>query len=118
MLCSCSQFAAYLSGWISFLNPAVIRMVDQVKARPESQSLYVLNGGTPIFEEQTPVWVWDGYWWPAYVVVPALDLGSDLMLVRFGNGVTAPVKASDVRHCDSESTHINQLGHAYLLRIA
>jgi hypothetical protein len=35
------------------------------------------------------------------------------MLVRFENGVTAPVKASDVRHRDSESTHINQLGHAY-----
>jgi hypothetical protein len=93
----------------SFLNPAVIPMVDQAKAASEAQSLSALNGGTPTFEEQTPVWVWDGYWWPAYVVVPALDLGSDLMLVRFENGVTAPVKASDVRHRDSESTHINQL---------
>ncbi len=61
-----------------------------------------------MLKEQTPVWVWDGYWWPAYVVLPALDLQSDMMLVRFENGVTAPVKASDVRHRDSASEHINQ----------
>jgi hypothetical protein len=35
-------------------------------------------------------------------------------MVRFENGVTAPVKASGVRHCDSESKQINQrhFGHA------
>jgi len=50
-----------------------------------------------MLKEHTPVWVWDGYWWPASVVLPALDLDSDLMLVRFENGVTAPVKAAGVR---------------------
>jgi hypothetical protein len=66
-----------------------------------------------MLKEQTPVWVWDGYWWPAHVVLPVLDLESDMMLVRFENGVTAPVKASGVRYRDSASKHINQrhLGH-------
>ena len=60
-----------------------------------------------MLQAQTPVWVWDGYWWPALVVLPALDRDHDLMLVRFDNGVTAPVKASSVRHRDSASKHIN-----------
>jgi hypothetical protein len=51
-----------------------------------------------MLKEHAPVWVWDGYWWPAYVVLPALDLDRDLMLVRFENGVTAPVKAAEVRY--------------------
>jgi hypothetical protein len=50
-----------------------------------------------MLKEHAPVWVWDGYWWPAYVVVPALDPENDIMLVRFENGVTAPIKASGVR---------------------
>jgi len=50
-----------------------------------------------MLKEHTPVWVWDSYWWPAYVVLPALDLDGDLMLVRFENGVTAPVKTAGVR---------------------
>ncbi len=54
-----------------------------------------------MLKEHTPVWVWDGYWWSAYVVLPELDVGSDMMLVRFENGGTAPVKASDVRYRDS-----------------
>ena len=64
-------------------------------------------------KEQAPVWVWDAYWWPAYVVLPVLDFASDMILVRFENGVTAPVKASGVRHRDSESKQINQrhFGH-------
>ena len=53
-----------------------------------------------MLKEHAPVWVWDGYWWPAYVVLPALDLENDMMLVRFENGVTAPVKASAVRQRD------------------
>ena len=61
-----------------------------------------------MFKERTPVWVWDGYWWPAYMVLTALDLESDMILVRFENGVTAPVKASDVRHRDFASMHITQ----------
>jgi hypothetical protein len=51
-----------------------------------------------MLKEHTPVWVWDGYWWPAFVVLPLLDLDDDLMLVRFENGVTAPVKAAGVRY--------------------
>lgn len=51
-----------------------------------------------MLKEHTPVWVWDGYWWPAFVVLPVLDLDGDLMLVRFENGVTAPVKAAGVRY--------------------
>jgi len=51
--------------------------------------------------EHTPVWVWDGYWWPALVVLPTLDSERDKMLVRFTNGVTAPVKTSAVRFRDS-----------------
>jgi hypothetical protein len=61
-----------------------------------------------MFKEQTLVSVWDGYWWPAYVVLTALDLERDMILVQFENGVTAPVKASDVRLRDSVSMHINQ----------
>jgi hypothetical protein len=61
-----------------------------------------------MLKEQTPVWVWDGFWWPAYVVLPVLDLESDTMLVRFENGVTAPAKGSSVRPRDSKSRHINQ----------
>jgi hypothetical protein len=53
-----------------------------------------------MLKEYTAVWVWDGYWWPAHVVLPALDLDSGRMLVRFENGVTAPVKASEVRSRD------------------
>jgi hypothetical protein len=66
-----------------------------------------------MLKEQTPVWVWDGFWWPAYVVLPALDLESDMMLVRFENGVTAPVKVSGVRQRNPESKHINRrhFGH-------
>jgi hypothetical protein len=51
-----------------------------------------------MFTEQTSVWVWDSYWWPAYVVLPELGPESDVMLVRFESGVTAPVKASEVRY--------------------
>ena len=48
-----------------------------------------------MLRQHTPVWVWDGYWWPAIVVTP--DLETEMILVRFENGVTAPVKASDIR---------------------
>jgi hypothetical protein len=66
-----------------------------------------------MLKEHTPVWVWDGFWWPAYVVLPALDPENDMMLVRFENGVTAPVKASSVRQRNFESKCINQrhVGH-------
>jgi len=50
-----------------------------------------------MLEKHTPVWVWDSYWWPASVVIPKLDTTSNVILVRFESGVTAPVKASDVR---------------------
>jgi hypothetical protein len=30
-------------------------------------------------KEQAPVWVWDAYWWPAYVVLPVLDFASDMI---------------------------------------
>jgi len=50
-----------------------------------------------MLKKHTPVWVWDSYWWPAYVVVPKLNPTSDVILVQFESGVTAPVKASDVR---------------------
>jgi hypothetical protein len=44
---------------------------------------------------------------------PFLLLTSGLMLVRFESGVTAPVKASEARHRDSESKNIDQrhFGH-------
>jgi hypothetical protein len=61
-----------------------------------------------MLKEQTPLWVWDGYWWPAYVVLPVLDPESDMMLVRFENGGTAPVKASGVRQRNFASKHINR----------
>src|SRR5690242_18355953 len=51
-----------------------------------------------MLKEHTPVWVWDGSWWPAHVVLPTVDLENDVMLVRFENGVTAPIKASAVRY--------------------
>jgi hypothetical protein len=50
-----------------------------------------------MLKKYTPVWVWDSYWWPASVVVQELDPTSDVIMVQFENGVTAPVKASDVR---------------------
>jgi hypothetical protein len=50
-----------------------------------------------MLKKYTPVWVWDSYWWPASVVVEELDPTSDVIMVRFENGVTAPVKASDIR---------------------
>ena len=59
-----------------------------------------------MLKEQTAVWVWDTHWWPAYVVIPALDLESEMMLVRFENGVTAPVKTSEVLQRDSQSQHL------------
>lgn len=27
-----------------------------------------------MLKEHAPVWVWDSYWWPAYVVLPVLDV--------------------------------------------
>jgi hypothetical protein len=59
-----------------------------------------------MLKEHTAVWIWDTHWWPAHVVIPALDLESDMMLVRFENGVTAPVKASEVLQRDSQSEHL------------
>ena len=58
-----------------------------------------------MLKEHTAVWIWDTGWWPAYVVNPALDLESNTMLVRFENGVTAPVKASEVLQRDSRPKH-------------
>jgi hypothetical protein len=69
-----------------------------------------------MLEEHTPVWVWDGYWWPAHVVLPTLDVESDMILVQFENGVTAPVKAATVRHRDSKSKNINQRQFGHILR--
>ena len=59
-----------------------------------------------MLKEHTAVWVWDTHWWPAYVVIPALDLESDIILVRFENGVTAPVKASGVLQRDFQSKRL------------
>ncbi|HJU12363.1 MAG TPA: hypothetical protein VJ728_15880 [Candidatus Binataceae bacterium] len=58
-----------------------------------------------MLNEHTPIWVWDGYWWPAFVVSPVIDLEGDTMLVRFENGVTAPIKASAVRYRDPAHPH-------------
>ena len=68
-----------------------------------------------MLKEHTPVWVWDGYWWPAHVVLSKLNVKSDMMLVRFENGVTAPVHASAVRYRDSESKSINQRQYGHIL---
>ncbi len=57
-----------------------------------------------MLKKHTPIWVWDGYWWPASVVLSELDVEGDMMLVRFENGVTAPVKASDVRYRDPRTS--------------
>jgi hypothetical protein len=59
-----------------------------------------------MLKEHTAVWIWDTGWWPAHVVNPALDLESNTMLVRFENGVTAPVKASEVLQRDSRPKHL------------
>jgi hypothetical protein len=37
-----------------------------------------------------PVWVWDGYWWPA--VVADAKRGGGFLIVRLENGVTVPVQ--------------------------
>jgi len=67
-----------------------------------------------MLKEHTPVWVWDGYWWAAYVVLPVLDLEGDLMLVRFENGVTAPVKATGVRYRELVRPSAPSTGHPAL----
>ena len=61
-----------------------------------------------MLKEHTPVWVWDGYWWPAIVI--ALDPANEMIIVRFENGVTAPMKASDLRGRDvsSQGEHSDQ----------
>jgi hypothetical protein len=68
-----------------------------------------------MLKEHTSVWVWDGYWWAAQVVLPTLDVESDMILVKFENGVTAPVKATAVRYRDSESKYINQCQFGHIL---
>jgi hypothetical protein len=37
-----------------------------------------------------PVWVWDGYWWPA--VVADVEGSGGFLIVRFQNGVTVPAQ--------------------------
>jgi len=37
-----------------------------------------------------PVWVWDGYWWPA--VVADAERGGGFLIVRLENGITVPVE--------------------------
>jgi hypothetical protein len=37
-----------------------------------------------------PVWVWDGYWWPA--VVADVERSGGFFIVRFENGVTVPAQ--------------------------
>ena len=64
-----------------------------------------LLGEAPMLNEHTPIWVWDGYWWPAFVVSPVIDLQGEMMLVRFENGVTATIKASAVRYRDPARPH-------------
>jgi hypothetical protein len=42
-------------------------------------------------EPAAPVWVWDGHWWPAIVADASAKRGRGFLIVRFENGVTAPV---------------------------
>jgi hypothetical protein len=63
------------------------------------------TGEMPMLKEHTPVWVWDSYWWQAHVIIPELDAEGGLILVRFDNGVTAPVKVSRIRLRDPGSSH-------------
>jgi hypothetical protein len=46
----------------------------------------------------TPVWVWDGDWWPAIVAKPGRRFES--LIVRLQNGVTVPVKKTRLQPRD------------------
>jgi hypothetical protein len=63
-----------------------------------AQSAETTNFGTSIKKNEelsVQVWVWDGYWMPAELVTIFPD--SDRRgLVRFRNGVTAPVDLTNV----------------------
>jgi hypothetical protein len=50
-----------------------------------------------IMRTSIPIWVWDGDWRPARIVVV---LERDSLLVRFDNGVTAPVGRAMVQPRD------------------
>jgi hypothetical protein len=54
--------------------------------------------GTMQLEPATPVWVWDGNWWPA--IVANADRGSEFLIVRLQNGVTVPVKKTRLESRD------------------
>ena len=45
-----------------------------------------------------PVWVWDGYWWPAVVANAKHDGG--FLIVRLENGVTVPVQRARLQPRD------------------
>ncbi len=45
-----------------------------------------------------PVWVWDGYWWPA--VVADAERGGGVLIVRLENGITVPVQRARLQPRD------------------
>ncbi len=47
-----------------------------------------------------PVWVWDASWLPATVADVVLESGRECLIVRFENGVSAPVSFADLKPRD------------------
>jgi hypothetical protein len=45
-----------------------------------------------------PVWVWDGYWWPA--VVADAERGGGFLIVRLEKGITVPVERARLQPRD------------------
>jgi hypothetical protein len=43
----------------------------------------------------TPVWAWDGHWWPA--TVDDLRRSSGTLIVRLENAVTVPVERAQIQ---------------------
>jgi hypothetical protein len=53
---------------------------------------------TSQIKRAAPVWVWDGYWWPA--VVADAKRGNGSLIVRLENGVTVPVQKARLQPRD------------------